>query len=97
MLYFKFEGHGNYSHDYGWDDGVSLSAPEEISPADAVVDYGAEFNQLHFLGLYVDEIELHEHGGSRDITLIVRGINEADAEWYALQYCAVFYPEQYQD
>lgn len=97
MVYFKFSGHGNYSHDYGWDNGVDLSTPEEINPVDAVIDYGAHFSEIPFLGLYVDEVECNEHGGSRNITLIVRAVNEADAEWYARQYCLAFYPEKYQD
>ena len=97
MKYFKFNGHGNYSNDYGWDDGITLSTPKEIDPADAVVDYSANFSGIPFLGFYVDEVECNEHGGSRDITLIVRAVNEADACWYAQQYCSVFYPEHYQD
>lgn len=92
MRYFVFDGFGSYSHDYDWDSGVSLSDPEEISPADAVVDYMATFSELPFLGLYVSEIFCNEHGGSREITLVVRGVNEADAVSYARAYCNVFYP-----
>lgn len=38
MYTFKIEGFGNYSHDFGWDNGVMLSEPvytnEEFVPSD---------------------------------------------------------------
>lgn len=86
---FLIEGFGNYSHSFGWDNGVNLSTPvyteEDFEPSKM------------FMGRYVNEIYCSEHGGSRNITLIVEACTIKEALFYAKLYCGYYYPENYQD
>lgn len=81
---FKIEGFGNFSNDFGWDDGVDLSQPvytdEIFVPSDM------------FMGRYVEETYCNEHGGSRNITLIVEARDMEQALFYAKVYCDYYYP-----
>lgn len=83
---FKIEGFGNYSHDFGWDNGVDLGqaaeTEEEFVPSDM------------FMGRYVHETYSNEHGGSRNVTLIVEAFDLDEALFYAKLYCDYYYPEK---
>lgn len=84
---FKIEGFGNYSHDFGWDDGVNLGqaveTEEEFVPDD-----------IMFMGRYVNETFRNEHGGSRNVTLIVEAFDLDEALFYAKIYCDYYFPEK---
>ena len=83
---FKINGFGNYSHSYNWDNGIDFSEPvyteEEFIPNDG------------FMGRYVNEIFTNEHGGSRNVDLLVQAGTIEDAMTYARIYGEHYYPQK---
>ena len=84
MNKFKIEGFGNYSYDFGWDNGVTLSEPVYTEEPFEASD--------KFMGRYVNEVSSNEHGGSRNVTLIVEAWDMEQALFYAKSYADYYYP-----
>lgn len=89
MKTYKISGFGNYSYSFGWDEGIRLSTPVETEEV---------FEPSNrFMGEYVNEVFANEHGGSRNIDLLVRAFDAEDARIYAEIYCSRYYPEYDQE
>ena len=88
---FIIVGIGHFSESFGWDDGLDLREPIETKE-----EYTFEETPM-FLGRYVNVITANEHGGSRYVTLLVRGFNSEDAMEYARMYAERYYPEKYNE
>lgn len=83
---YKVNGFGNFSWNYNWDSGVDcLSDPVETNE---------EFEESPmYLGKYVNQIFINEHGGSRNLDLLVLARDEDEAHFYARVFCDKYYPK----
>lgn len=86
MKTYSFRGYGNFSGDFGWDEGINLSEPLEVEDK-------FEEDPIKFMGKYVKEVYFNEHNGYRDIELLVQAYDKVDAAAYAQIYCDYFYPD----
>lgn len=64
---YSFSGFGNYSHRFGWDNGLSCTLGKEImlevpSEVEGIIDY-----------------TINEYGGSRNVEGVISAISPEDA------------------
>ena len=90
MLYFYFCGFGNFSHDYGWDSGISYVFAEMGTEKEFMNEPESWFTDVR-------ETWFNEHGGSRSSDIIVRAEDLLVAISKAKAFGRCYYPEHYQD
>ena len=90
MKTYKVNGFGNYSYTFNWDSGVDLSEPVETDEVFIPTD-------IMFMGRYVFETFSNEHGGSRNVEMLVQADDKETATEYAKIYCSYYYPSYDED
>lgn len=108
---WKFSGRGNYSRDFGWDDGLSGDVGEETTIEAALeeqsraVAYSHTFNSAPLDGDELDSgaegrgvyvVFFNEHGGSREVWGYVVGANKIHAHKLVERYCDDFEVIEYE-
>ena len=99
-MFFRVVGFGNYSNDYGWDDGIDFNEPVFVTPAEieATNDLCDGVEGCYTINTDRSKCEdvqtefLNEHGGSRNITLVVKAMGYAQAAEKAKEWAEVMYP-----
>jgi len=98
-IYF-INGWGNYSHSYNWDDGLTIGQAE-IWPQDKIRAWDKYITDNPSQGNYIpseedDEgvyiLQLHEHGGSRNVLVCVIAETPQEAEEMAQEWAEAYYP-----
>lgn len=87
---------GNFSHDFGWDDGLRVNTPIDYADS-AFAEENVTFYEEAFLGSNVSVLYTNEHGGSREVDLAVWANDARQAYEYAWTWAQYNYPENYQD
>ena len=96
MKMFYVPCHGNFSHDFNWDDGLTPSSPIDFEDS-VFKDEEVFFVEEAFLGSNVAVLYSNEHGGSREVDLAVWAYDARQAYEYAWTWGQYNYPEHYQD
>ena len=100
-MFFMVNGFGNYSHDYNWDSGVDLGVPVHVTKTDISDFYpeGAVAGDFYYpvstdkaACRDVQTMFLNEHGGSRDILLLVKAKGYQQAKERAQEFVDRVYP-----
>lgn len=86
MKTYNVFGCGNFSWNYNWDSGIA-------NLSDAIETEETFEPSKGFMGEYVNETYFNEHGGSREVNLLVRANDPDEAVAYARIFCDKFYPE----
>ena len=97
---FYVTGFGNYSHSYGWDSGLSIGEADLLTEEDEFAhnDYAAKnsyfADPIPCNGENGDVIPVfrNEHGGSREIDLVVFATTKNRAQRYARIWANQYYP-----
>ena len=87
MKYYYFTGYGNFSHDYGWDNGCSYLFQEMGTEEEFITEPSSWFSDVR-------EIWFNEHEGSRSSDLLIRAENLCSACTKAEEYVALVHMKQ---
>lgn len=89
--FYKFDGYGNYSESFGWDNGITMNTAYPTILPLGEVEKMNDLPRIPEVGKWV-ELYVNSYGGSRNATIIVSATNIEEAIEVALQYEAT-YPE----
>ena len=102
---YYVEMFGNYSNDFGWDDGLSVSSVTEVNDDDILEWNNSVSDNTDFYQTIPSDwaekdngstqwIFANEHGGSRDVSLLIAATNANRAARYARVWANRYYPEE---
>ena len=93
---------GNYSYSYNWDDGITSFGVKELTD-DIVQSWTKYVTENPSMGDYItgceklEQIYCNEHGGSRNVTVVVEADSEEEAEKIVKDWCEEHYPKYYEE
>lgn len=100
-MFFMVNGHGNYSETYGWDSGIDLAEPKHSARIDIQEFYPEGYCTDFYYPVSIDKATcrdvqtmfLNEHGGSREIILLVKAMGYQQAKEKAQEFVDIVYPQ----
>lgn len=94
--FFVFNGYGNYSETFGWDNGMSINVENPTQYNLSEVQLFEDLDKIPNLGEYV-ELFYNSYGGSRNVTIIVASDSLENAIKLALEYQDTYEVVEYID
>ena len=100
---YWINGNGNYSHEFNWDDGLSIGKATLISEDDELTFNEYAYENPSYANFIPENGEngdismvfTNEHGGSRNVTVVVFATTKNRAERYARVWAGKYYPAHY--
>jgi hypothetical protein len=83
--FFVFNGHGNYSDSFGWDNGISMNVENPIQHTLSEVELFEDLNKIPNVGECVEWFT-NDYGGSRNATIIISADSLNEAIKLAIEY-----------
>ena len=94
--FFVFNGHGNYSESFDWDNGININVENSTQHSLSEVELFEDLNKIPQMGECVEWFT-NNYGGSRNATIIVASDSLEKAIELALGYEATYPVVDYED